>query len=383
MRSREIVRSLAVASLVGCPAVWADTVTLQNDSLPPQGGQTTVQAGFAAHEIGGAVFTLPANYRPFTITAVQILWRSFTGGQPDRLEQAIHFYTGGTANPPNLTHIAQLNGPQLSDGFLNQFDVSPLNLVINTTSFAVGLEFGDLEPRDVFSPSLCTDRDGCQAMKNFAIVNGGTVTNGCSLGISGDFIIRVVGETPTVPPEVSLRAGNVDTGNGNPPASVLTVNGSPGDPLRREMTIAQGAATVGLAMPPAGGNGLYAWWVFNGVPTSSTLQNAFLFNGAGGVESLGTACFCLPSNNQVSPGACPCPLAFPRGFTSKAILGAGGAANVCLHAAPADPRPPTTRMINLTPGDYSVAGIIFDPNSSSAGPRKVSLTNVVVVHVTP
>ncbi|MBI1850027.1 MAG: hypothetical protein HYR85_06755 [Planctomycetes bacterium] len=372
---------VAFASVLATSVAVADTVTLQNDSLT-NGSQAAVQAGFVAHDIGGAVFNPPSSAYPLQVTHVQIFWRSLFGGAPDRLERAIRFYQGGAENPPNPQLVFTLDAPQLTDGFLNDFDVTALNITYSHGPFSIGLEFDDLIPRDLFTPSLVTDRDGCQPSKNILYDSANGRWFGCYPGISGDFVVRCVVETSTIPPEVTCRAGNVDTGNGNPPAIVLTVNGSSGDPLTREMTLTQGPANVHFALPPAGGNGLWAGWIFNGLPTASTIQNAFIFNGAGGVESIGTACFCLPSNNSVSPGACPCPLAFPVGFTSKA-LGAGAAANVCVHRSPADPRAPATITVNLPPGDYSICGILFDPNSSSPGPRKVSLTNLVGLHVTP
>ncbi len=359
----------------------AEEVELRNDGLM-NGGSGNVQAGFAAHEIGAAVFNPPSNYFPLQIKHVQIFWRSAFGGQGDRLEEAIRFYQGGLPNPQLVT---SLQGPILTDGFLNDFDVTPLNIVFNNGPFSVGLEFTD--PRspspDPFMPSLVTD-SGCQNGKNmiFAIPPSAWF-NACSLGVSGDFVIRVIVETAVTPPEIACRYGNVNSGAGGPPAVVLTVNGSSGDPVSRELTRPSGPATVEVSVPPAQGNGLYALWIETGESTAGTLAPAFLFDGAGGTTTLGIACFCLPSNNSVSPGSCPCPSNFPVGFTSRAIQNQGQAANVCVHRSPRDPRPPVSFNVNFPQGTFSVTGIIFDPNASNPGPRRVSIMNTVVVHAMP
>ena len=100
-------------------------------------------------------------------------------------------------------------------------------------------------------------------------------------------------------------------------------------------------------------------------------RQGYLFNGAGGTMSLGTACFCLPSNNSVSPGACPCPTTFPMGKVSKA-LSAGAAGNVCVHRSPADPRAPASLTLNFPVGYFSMTGIVFDPAlGTSAGKTNV------------
>lgn len=183
-------------------------------------------------------------------------------------------------------------------------------------------------------------------------------------------------------PEIPSRAGNVDTGGGSSAVDVVTLNGSAGTPPGREVLVAQGsAATLGVSLPPAGGNGLYALWIFDGEPCLGTPAEAFVKAG-GAAQSIGVASFPLPSNNALSPGAAPCPRLFPVGFTSRAIQGAGTAASLCLHRAPAHPRAPAALAVAFPPGTFTVQGLIVDPNSAS-GPKKVSITNAVVVKVIP
>jgi len=183
---------------------------------------------------------------------------------------------------------------------------------------------------------------------------------------------------------ISRRAGNVDTGPlGSGPADVITVDGSAGDPIFREVSMSAGMATLGIAQAPAGGASIYAVWIFDGEATGEDLTPAIIDNGMGGSQFLGIATQDLPSNHTVLPGAAMCPAAFPQGFVSKALGSAIAAARVCLHVAPADPAAPASIMVNFPAGVYTVTGIEFDPNAPATGPRKVSLTNSVVVRVAP
>ncbi len=184
------------------------------------------------------------------------------------------------------------------------------------------------------------------------------------------------------PAVLTARLGNVNTGPGGPPVDVLRIGGSIGHPTYRYVKRSVGATTLDLVRPPIPGNGLYAVWKKTGDTNGSHLTVATVDDGTGVAETLGTAVFCLPSANTVTPGACPC-TGITQGFTSRAIPGAAGAAAVCLHVAPADPRPMVSLPIMLTVGTWTFTGVMFDPNAPTPGPRKVSLTNTVVVVVTP
>lgn len=180
---------------------------------------------------------------------------------------------------------------------------------------------------------------------------------------------------------LDARVGNVGTGAG-PAETVLRVGGSAGHPTYRALKRSAGNTTIDLVKPSGGGSGVYAIYVFPADSTGDTLNQAVLSDGGVGSETLGTAVMCLPTDNSVVPGSCPCPgPPFTRGFVSKAIFGAGTANALCLHVAPADPRAPTSLAINLPAGVYTVAGIMLDPNTATVGPRKVSLTNAVTVVV--
>lgn len=107
----------AVAGLAG--SKWtavAEEVVVKNDSLA-DGGNGAIQAGFDAGESAAAWLTSPCNGR---IVAVQIFWKSLTGGQPPSLEQSITIFGNGTFPQPGPI-LALLEGPVMTDGFINEF----------------------------------------------------------------------------------------------------------------------------------------------------------------------------------------------------------------------------------------------------------------------
>jgi hypothetical protein len=180
---------------------------------------------------------------------------------------------------------------------------------------------------------------------------------------------------------LDARVGNVGTAVG-PAETVLRVGGSAGHPTYRAVKRSPGATTLDVMKPAGGGSGVYAIWIFPHDSTGDTLNAAVLDDGFGNTETLGTSVVCLPSDNTVVPGTCPCPgPPYARGFVSKPIFGAGTANALCLHTVPADPRATTSLAINLPAGTYTATGIILDPNTSTVGPRRVSLTNSVTVVV--
>jgi hypothetical protein len=176
--------------------------------------------------------------------------------------------------------------------------------------------------------------------------------------------------------EVSCRAGNVNAAFG-PPADVLFVDGSSGDPTFRIVNVTAGVpVTVSIATPPSGGNGHYALWTMDGEPDASTPTDIQLKSSSGRTIELGRGCMCLPINNTVTPGVCPCPLAFPTGRTSRA-LSAAKAAAVCVNRMPGFPKYPTSFTQTFPAGTYTFGGVIVDSGSASTKP--ISLMNWIVV----
>lgn len=169
------------------------------------GSAQTVCPCFIAGEQAGVVLDVPANEYPIEITKIGIAWASQFGGNPSQIEQALYIYPAGLPNPG--APIFTLLGPQLADGFLNEFDLTtiPGNKVLNSGPFTVALEFLNSNSGDIFAPSVVHDGNGCQAGKNAVFANPGGWLDACLLGVTGDWVMYVyyrslapnAGVTPT------------------------------------------------------------------------------------------------------------------------------------------------------------------------------------------
>jgi hypothetical protein len=175
------------------PAAEAAEMTVQNDSVT-NFAQVAIQVGFADQERAAAWLTSPCDG---DIVAVQVLWLSGGGGQPDTLGESITVSASGAFPVPG-TALAVLSGPLMVDGFFNEFrhldeaGTIPLQVpVLMGQTFVVDFRFFDAPPLQ--GPSVVTDINGCQAGKNgiFAIPPS-TWFSACALGVSGDFAIRAV-----------------------------------------------------------------------------------------------------------------------------------------------------------------------------------------------
>ena len=190
-----VIPTLAAALALARPADRTDGVEIvvQNDSVVA-GSQVAIQAGFDANETAAAWLTSPCDGN---IVAVQIFWRSLFGDTLPTVEENITIFDGGMFPIPGTT-LQVLEGPQLSDGFLNEFrsiddGATPLSIpVVQGQVFVVALKFAS-DPNPLFGPSVVTDTDGCQIGKNslFDILTGSWLDL-CSFGASGDFFIRAV-----------------------------------------------------------------------------------------------------------------------------------------------------------------------------------------------
>ena len=205
---RLLVCALASAVLLPGTAASAQETTVQNDSVTDF-GQVAIQTGFAANEQAASWLTSPCDGM---LVAVQVLWRSFFGGEPAAIGDSIRIYEEGTFPTPG-TVLALLPAPLLSDGFLNEYrfldqdGTVPLAVPLDEDQvFVVAFRFFD--PPPVLGPSVVTDVNGCQAGKNgiFAIPPS-TWFNACSLGVSGDFVIRAVVDCGVVPDEEIFSDG--------------------------------------------------------------------------------------------------------------------------------------------------------------------------------
>lgn len=177
------------AALLAAPAFGQQEIELRNDGLE-DGGQAAIQLGFVDDEIGAATFNIPKRLFPIKLERVQIFWLSATKNTPPSVQDSIRIYTGGLPSP---RQIAVLDGPQLIDGFLNEFDVSGFEIILEEPSLlTIGLKFSDAPDGNRLKPSLVTDTDGCQPEKNPLFAIPGGWKDLCGFGASGDFVIRAI-----------------------------------------------------------------------------------------------------------------------------------------------------------------------------------------------
>jgi hypothetical protein len=183
-------RPSAVAALLLClvlaaPA-GAQLVVLQNDSIIDF-GTAAIQTGFVAGERGAAWLTSPC---VGDLIAVRILWLDFTNSGTQSLGEAITVSENGPFPAPG-TALAELVGPVLTEGFFNEFIITPALPIAEDETMVVDFKFFSTPPP--LGPSLATDTDGCQQPKNsiFAIPPGGWFDL-CPFGVSGDLAIRAV-----------------------------------------------------------------------------------------------------------------------------------------------------------------------------------------------
>ncbi len=155
-------------------------------------GGTVACPCFVAGEEAGAVFDAPAEHYTIEILRVGIGWGSVYGGNPQQIEAAIHFYGAGLPNPG--PRIYSLEGPQLTDGVINEFDLEPLpdDIFIDDGSFAVTLEFFNDNAGNIFASTMVHDGNGCQPGKNVVYAIPGGWYDACALGVTGDWVVYVV-----------------------------------------------------------------------------------------------------------------------------------------------------------------------------------------------
>jgi hypothetical protein len=157
------------------------------------GGGAAICPCFVAGEQAGAVFTAPAAHYPLEILKVGIAWASQLGTSGQTLEDAIHIYGAGLPNP-QAVNLFELPGPLLQDGAINEYNLEPIvgEILVNSGPFTVTLEFLIDNSGQFFAPSLMMDGNGCQAGKNVIKANPGGWIDGCSAGLSGDWVFYVV-----------------------------------------------------------------------------------------------------------------------------------------------------------------------------------------------
>lgn len=182
-----------IVGAVGAPAA-AQVVEVRNDSF--DAGDAINQCFcFAEGEEAAVWLTSPCDG---TIVGFRIWWSSGFGGADPSIEDSIRVYQAGTfPNPGPL--IEEFLAPALLDGGLNEFrfedenQTVPISIPVNQgETFVVSLRFFNDNQNNFFAPTIASDDSGCQSGKNTVKVGGFTWFNACSLGVSGDWVIRAL-----------------------------------------------------------------------------------------------------------------------------------------------------------------------------------------------
>ncbi|MFT4540511.1 MAG: hypothetical protein ACI835_002962 [Planctomycetota bacterium] len=181
-----ILTTLGLGSSLYAQGVCQEEPAVDNHTGP---GTITCPC-FVTGEEAGAVFNVPAAHYPIEILRVGIGWGSQLGGAPNQLEEAIHIYAGGLPNPG--VPIFSIGGPQLTDGFINEFDLEilPGDIIVNSGQFSVTLEF--FNDSNIFAPSVVHDGAGCSPGRNLVKAIPGGWNDACALGVSGNWLFHVV-----------------------------------------------------------------------------------------------------------------------------------------------------------------------------------------------
>ena len=225
--------ALATAALIlSCVLPLSAQLCNENQLDNHVGTQSIAIPGFVSGEEGAAVFEAPAIHYPIEVLRIQIHWGSQLGGAPQSLEGAIKIYEGA---PPLVTENFSLPGPVLTDGVINEFDISllPGEKIIDSGPFTVSLSFAN--DSTLFGPSMVTDSAGCIPGQNYVFAIPGGWTDFCAFGASGNWKISVVycSVAPPVGPQFLRGDTNLDLSFNiaDPIRSLDALFGTPPNPL--------------------------------------------------------------------------------------------------------------------------------------------------------
>ncbi len=191
-----LVAQIFILSSLTIAAASAAEVIVKNDSFT-DGGAVNVQAGFYDREQAAVWLTSPCNGR---IVGIQVFWGPMGNGLPS-VEDSITIYRPGVFPNPDTSingTLAVLEAPVLTPGFMNEFryldenNTVPINIPVTAgQTFVVAFKF--FNPPAERGGSICTDVNGCQNGKNgLYAIPPGLWFNACTLGVSGDFVIRAI-----------------------------------------------------------------------------------------------------------------------------------------------------------------------------------------------
>lgn len=238
-RIHAFVLSIALATTAS-----AAEVTLQNDSLV---GNTSgiIQSGFVAGEMAASWLTSPCDG---SLVAVQIFWRSGSGGAADSIQRAIHIYRSGTFPAPGAVAL-DVVGPVLTDGVINEYryldENSTIPIAVPVTAnetVVVALEFETAPPQTV-GPSVVNDTDGIVLGRNaiYGDIGLGDQWYGSSeVLISGDWVIRAVVDCNSIPTEANIGVTIAASPAGYVPGGTLeyTITASNAGPAAAGVAVA-------------------------------------------------------------------------------------------------------------------------------------------------
>lgn len=200
---------VALLLAVALPTAARSTeLTLTNDSETSGASATPCQC-FIPGERAAAWLTAPA---AGDIVAVQVLWKSPSGGAPTSQEMSITVYDAGTFPTPGAILPNQgggqavVLGPMLADGSFNEHrfvdlaQTIPLRAsVAQGQTIVLALEFQNATDSNPFGADVAWDATSCQPGRN-SVYTGGSWTDACPLGVAGDWVIRAVLEVPDPAP---------------------------------------------------------------------------------------------------------------------------------------------------------------------------------------
>jgi len=179
---------LLLAGLASAQAVCPEKGPLRSNDA----AGTIACPCFVSGEEAGVVFDIPVEDYPIEVLRIGVAWGSAAGGGGTQVEAAIHIY--GAVLPDPGTPVFTLTGPQLTDGFVNEFDLAPQGgpVLMNSGPFLVSLEFANDNVGTNFFGTTVMDGNGCQPGRNAIKAIPGGWMDGCSAGLSGDWSMHIV-----------------------------------------------------------------------------------------------------------------------------------------------------------------------------------------------
>ena len=193
----------SVLALALCAAAKATDITLQNDNIAESGtASVSVQGGLVPGEIAVAVLSTTAGNYPITLKTLKVFVGKQSMSAPNSMTVQLYVWNQGAptagATTPN-PGTALYTSPQLSftAGAFNTWDVSASNIVLSGACLVgckvVSSGHIGTPPFDTYQPNNTSDKNGCQAGKNWIWAKSGanfSWASLCGFGATGDWVIH-------------------------------------------------------------------------------------------------------------------------------------------------------------------------------------------------